>query len=135
MRWAQVRSARRQAAKESKVETSDDLLDGLSTLGLARKDEQGIEVFYNLAVTPWFRLTGDVQWIDPFDATKDDVVVTDLRAQTRFSGQEGNVRLSPEAEAYFAKKDCEVVILPTPQAIRAFDETHGKKIGLFHVTC
>ena len=26
------------------------------------------------------------------------------------SGQEGNVRLSPEAEAYFAKKQCEVMI-------------------------
>jgi hypothetical protein len=51
------------------------------------------------------------------------------------SGQEGNVQLSPEAEAYFAKKDCQVVIQPTPQAIRAFNEAHGKKIGLFHVTC
>ena len=51
------------------------------------------------------------------------------------SGQEGNVRLSPEAEAFFAKKNCEVVIQPTPQAIRAFNDAHGKKIGLFHVTC
>jgi hypothetical protein len=51
------------------------------------------------------------------------------------SGQEGNVHLSPEAEAYFAKKDCKVVSRPTPQAIRAFNEEHGKKIGLFHVTC
>jgi len=51
------------------------------------------------------------------------------------SGQQGNVRLSPEAEAYFAKKNCHVVIQPTLQAIRAFNEAHGKKIGLFHVTC
>jgi len=51
------------------------------------------------------------------------------------SGQEGNVHLSPEAEAYLAKKDCKVVSRPTPQAIRAFNEAHGKKIGLFHVTC
>ena len=51
------------------------------------------------------------------------------------SGQEGNVRLSPEAEAYFAKKNCKVVIQPTPQAVRAFNEARGKKIGLFHVTC
>lgn len=51
------------------------------------------------------------------------------------SGQEGNVRLSQEAEAYFAKKDCQVVIQPTPQAIRIFNKSHGKKIGLFHVTC
>ena len=26
------------------------------------------------------------------------------------SGQEGNVRLSPEAEAFFAKKNCQLVI-------------------------
>ena len=51
------------------------------------------------------------------------------------SGQQGNVRLSPEAEAYFAKKNCQVVIQPTPQAIGAYNEAHGKKIGLFHVTC
>lgn len=51
------------------------------------------------------------------------------------SGQEGNVRLSPEADAYFAKKNCRVVVQPTPQAIRTFNEAHGKKIGLFHVTC
>ena len=51
------------------------------------------------------------------------------------SGQYGNVRLSPEAEAFFAKKKCEVVIKSTPQAICAFNEASGKKIGLFHVTC
>ena len=51
------------------------------------------------------------------------------------SGQEGNVRLSPEAEAYLVKKGCEIVIRPTPEALRAFNEAHGKKIGLFHVTC
>ena len=50
------------------------------------------------------------------------------------SGQEGNVRLSPEAEAFFAKKNCQLVIQPTPQAILAFNEAHGKTIGLFHVT-
>src|SRR5262249_60997299 len=51
------------------------------------------------------------------------------------SGQQGNVRLSPEAEAYFAKKNCQVVIQPTPQAIGAYNEAHGKKIGLFPVAC
>ena len=51
------------------------------------------------------------------------------------SGQEGNVRLSPEAEAFFAKENCGVVIQPTPKAIHTFNEAHGKKIGLFHVTC
>jgi hypothetical protein len=45
------------------------------------------------------------------------------------------VRLSPEAGAFFAKKKCEVVIKPTPQAILAFNDAHVNKIGLFHVTC
>src|SRR6516164_4486077 len=51
------------------------------------------------------------------------------------SGQMGNVRLSPEAEAYFAKKDCKVLLRPTPEAIQMFNRSHAKKIGLFHVTC
>ncbi len=51
------------------------------------------------------------------------------------SGQMGNVRLSPEAEAYFAKKGCEVLLRPTPEAIQLFNKSHAKKVGLFHVTC
>jgi len=45
------------------------------------------------------------------------------------------VHLSPEAGAYFAKKGCSVVLQPTPMAIRVFNGSHEKKIGLFHVTC
>jgi hypothetical protein len=51
------------------------------------------------------------------------------------SGQMGNVHLSPEAEAYFAKKGCKVLLQPTPEAIHVFNRLHAKKIGLFHVTC
>jgi hypothetical protein len=51
------------------------------------------------------------------------------------SGQMGNVRLSPEAKAYFTKKRCEVVLQPTPAAIQLFNRSEAKKIGLFHVTC
>ena len=51
------------------------------------------------------------------------------------SGQMGNVHLSPEAAAYFAKKGCKVLLQPTPEAIHAFNKSHAKKIGLFHVTC
>jgi len=51
------------------------------------------------------------------------------------SGQVGNVHLSPEAEAYFAKKACKVLLQPTPEAIHVFNKSHAKKIGLFHVTC
>ncbi len=51
------------------------------------------------------------------------------------SGQMDNVRLSPEAEAYLAKRHCRVLLLPTPEAIRAFNASPQNKIGLFHVTC
>jgi hypothetical protein len=51
------------------------------------------------------------------------------------SGQMGNVHLSPEAKAYFAKKGCKVLLRPTFEVIQVFNELHVKKIGLFHVTC
>lgn len=51
------------------------------------------------------------------------------------AGQEGRAHLSPEATAYLAEKECEVVAAPTPEAIRAFNKAHGRKVGLFHVTC
>jgi hypothetical protein len=51
------------------------------------------------------------------------------------SGQMGNVHLSPEAEAYFAKRDCKVLLQPTPEAIQVFNRSNAKKVGLFHVTC
>jgi hypothetical protein len=51
------------------------------------------------------------------------------------SGQMGNVHLSPQADAYFAKKGCKVLLQPTPAAIRAFNKSRAKKIGIFHVTC
>ena len=51
------------------------------------------------------------------------------------SGQMGNVQLSPEAEAYFERKGCEVLLKPTPEAIHVFNRSRAKRIGLFHVTC
>ena len=51
------------------------------------------------------------------------------------AGQEGNVRLSPEASDYFDKKGCKVMLRPTPEAIRSFNQSHDRKIGLMHVTC
>ncbi|MEM9016829.1 MAG: carbohydrate porin, partial [Verrucomicrobiota bacterium] len=32
------------------------------------QDETGVEFFYNLAVTPWFHVTADLQWIRPIRA-------------------------------------------------------------------
>ena len=51
------------------------------------------------------------------------------------AGQQGNVRLSPEASEYFDKKHCRVILLPTPEAIGAFNQSREKKIALMHVTC
>ena len=45
------------------------------------------------------------------------------------SGQMGNVHLSAEAEAYFERKRCEVVLMPTPEAIRLFNRSRAKRIG------
>ncbi len=50
-------------------------------------------------------------------------------------GQDGMVRLSDEAAGYFKKKDCEVKLSPTPQALETWNKAEGKAIGLFHVTC
>ena len=51
------------------------------------------------------------------------------------AGHEGNVRLSPEANDYFEKKRCGVILQPTPEAIRSFNHSKANKIGLMHVTC
>ena len=51
------------------------------------------------------------------------------------SGQMGNVHLSPEAEGYFKKRGCTVLLEPTAEAIGLFNRSRGKKIGFFHVTC
>jgi hypothetical protein len=51
------------------------------------------------------------------------------------SGQYDSVRLSPEAEAYFGRRRCAVRLLPTPEAIAAWNDAPEGSIGLFHVTC
>jgi hypothetical protein len=51
------------------------------------------------------------------------------------TGQYDNVRLSDEAADYFKRKECQVDLLPTPEAICAWNETSGSVISLFHVTC
>jgi hypothetical protein len=51
------------------------------------------------------------------------------------AGQQGMVKLSDEAAAFFQEKHCAVETLPTPEAIRCWNDTKGATIGLFHVTC
>jgi porin len=54
-------------------------------VGLATDDsEQGIELFYNLAVTPAFEMTADLQVIDGAVGSSDTAVVGGLRGRIRF---------------------------------------------------
>lgn len=46
------------------------------------------------------------------------------------AGQNGNVRLSPEAKDYFDRRSCEIVLRRTPEAIDAFNRSPGRKIAL-----
>ncbi len=51
------------------------------------------------------------------------------------SGQSGMACLSPEASAFFQEKGCDVRLLPTPEAVRSWNDAVEAAIGLFHVTC
>ena len=51
------------------------------------------------------------------------------------TGQSGMVTLSDEAAQFLQQKGCQVTMLPTPKAIRCWNETEDVEIGLFHVTC
>ena len=69
-----------------RYDLSDDLLDALAAppFNLALGPEEGVEAYYNLAVTPWFRVTADVQWIDDFPANEKDTWFAGLRTQVKF---------------------------------------------------
>jgi hypothetical protein len=51
------------------------------------------------------------------------------------AGQYGLVALSSEAADYLARQGCQVELLPTPEALHAWNEAEGGVIGLFHITC
>ena len=63
---------------------SRDLPDGLRVFGLAIGDEYGGEIFYHAAVTPWLRLTGDLQSIRPGVHNRDTAMVTGVSAHIKF---------------------------------------------------
>ena len=51
------------------------------------------------------------------------------------TGHYGVLKLSDEATEYFQKRGCRVEMLPTPGAIKKWNDSKGRVIGLFHVTC
>ena len=46
--------------------------------------EEGVEIYYKFAVTPWFRVTADLQWINAFPDESEDAFFAGLRTQIKF---------------------------------------------------
>ena len=63
---------------------TEPLLAGLAAVRVNRRSEGGVETFYNLAITPWLRLSGDCQVIDPWIPSASRAVYLALRLQTKF---------------------------------------------------
>lgn len=51
------------------------------------------------------------------------------------AGQGRSLKLTPEAEEFLKKRDIEVKVLTSPQAIKAFNAAKGRKALVLHVTC
>jgi hypothetical protein len=51
------------------------------------------------------------------------------------TGQSGCLDFSKEAMQFFQKNGCSVNLYPTPQAVKAWNETKYSVIGMFHLTC
>jgi len=60
---------------------SGDFKDLLSPIGV--DDLRGVELYYNAMITPWFRLTADLQIVEPATQTNDTAVIFGLRASMR----------------------------------------------------
>jgi porin len=63
---------------------SKEAKDSLVQVGQRRRDEWGVEAYYNLAVTPWLRVTGTVNWIRPTEPDKKNATFAGVRTQVRF---------------------------------------------------
>jgi porin len=61
-----------------------DLVDSLQVLHFGLRDEYGVELFYNAAVTPWFRLAGDIQYIRPGNGSFGNALFAGVSAQIKF---------------------------------------------------
>ena len=51
------------------------------------------------------------------------------------AGQYDTARLSPDAERYFAKRECAVDVCSTPDALARYNAATGATVAMFHVTC
>jgi porin len=64
--------------------SSDDIGPFVERLFGPIGDGQGVELFYNYQVTPWFHLTPDLQVIDPARSNVDNSLVLGLRGKVDF---------------------------------------------------
>ena len=63
---------------------SNDFKDVAGSLGTPVRDEHGMELFYDVAVTPWCHITTDLQVITPILEEADTAVVLGVRAKIYF---------------------------------------------------
>ena len=56
----------------------------LAPRALPLRDEQGVEMFYNVGVTPWCHITPDLQVVIPASRNADTVLLVGLRARIDF---------------------------------------------------
>ena len=61
-----------------------DFLRSPETVTIPLRDEYGLEIFYNAALTSWLRLTADLQVIRPGVPDQPTAVVGGLRVSLRF---------------------------------------------------
>lgn len=71
--------------------------------------------------------------------------IEDLLANDQFktlvvgNGQNGALEFLPETQEFLDQKGIQVILQPTPEAIRTFNEqvnsSPGRVAGLFHLTC
>jgi porin len=62
---------------------SNELQDAVAPVG-SFTDEQGVEAYYVFALTPWLRLTADLQWVNPATGANKSMWLGGLRARLAF---------------------------------------------------
>jgi porin len=63
---------------------SQELIDSVKVFHFNLGAESGVELFYNAAVTPWFRLAGDLQFIRPGNHSAGNATFAGVSAQIKF---------------------------------------------------
>jgi porin len=63
---------------------SDELQKALDSDEETFHDEQGVELYYSLAVTPWCFVTGDLEYIDQPRESVENAFIAGLRANIKF---------------------------------------------------